>query len=310
MRLVFAGTPAFARSALEVLLDAGHDIALVLTQPDRPAGRGLQVRVSEVKTLAVQRGLPVQQPATLKSPESQAMLAASGAQAMVVAAYGLILPQAVLDLFPLGCINIHASLLPRWRGAAPIQRAILAGDRETGVCIMRMEAGLDTGPVLLREATPIGPRETAGELHDRLAALGGRCIVNALALLERGALEAVAQPEAGITYAHKIGKQEAELDWMQPAELLDRQIRAFDPVPGCGTTLRGEPIKIWRAQPAPGASSGAGGTVSRVEEHGITVWCGTGALLLRELQRAGGRRLPVGTFLRGCPVSPGERFGT
>jgi methionyl-tRNA formyltransferase len=310
MRLVFAGTPAFARSALEALLDAGHDVVLVLTQPDRPAGRGLKARMSEVKTLAGQRGLPVQQPATLKSPEAQAMLAAAGTQAMVVAAYGLILPQAVLDLFPSGCINIHASLLPRWRGAAPIQRAILAGDRETGVCIMRMEAGLDTGPVLLRETTPIGPRETAGELHDRLAALGGRCVVMALAQLERGALEAVPQPEAGVTYAHKIGKDEAVLDWTQPAEVLDRQIRAFDPVPGCGTTLRGEPVKIWRAQPQAGANGGAGGTVARVDEDGISVLCGSGALLLRELQRASGRRLPVGAFLRGCPVLPGERFGS
>jgi methionyl-tRNA formyltransferase len=310
MRLVFAGTPAFARTALQALLDAGHDIVLVLTQPDRPAGRGLKPRVSEVKALAEARGLPVQQPATLKHPESQAVLADCGARAMVVAAYGLILPPAVLDLFPLGCLNIHASLLPRWRGAAPIQRAILAGDFETGVCIMQMDAGLDAGPVLLREAIPIGPRETAGELHDRLAVLGGHCIVAALAQLERGTLDAVPQPADGVTYAHKLGKQEAALDWSQSADALDRQIRAFDPVPGCTTTLRGEPIKVWRAQPLPPSADGVPGSVVHVDDEGIAVVCGSGALLLRELQRAGGRRLPASAFLRGCTVVPGERFAT
>jgi methionyl-tRNA formyltransferase len=307
VRLVFAGTPAFAKAALQALLDAGHDVVLVLTQPDRAAGRGLKPKPSEVKTLALDCGLQVLQPASLRHPESQRQLANCQASAMVVAAYGLILPQTVLDLFPLGCLNIHASLLPRWRGAAPIQRAILAGDRETGICIMRMDAGLDTGPVLLREAIPIGARETSGQLHDRLALLGAQCIVRALEQLSTGSLRAQAQAEAGVTYAGKLARQEAALDWRGPAELLDRQVRAFDPFPGAFTTLRGEMLKVWRAEPA--EAQQPAGLVARVSADRITIACGSGGLDLLELQRAGGRRLPVREFLQGCPIEAGERLG-
>jgi methionyl-tRNA formyltransferase len=307
VRLVFAGTPAFARVALQALLDAGHDVALVLTQPDRAAGRGLKPRPSDVKTLALDRGLRVLQPTSLRHPDTQRELDSCRASAMVVSAYGLILPQAVLDLFPLGCLNIHASLLPRWRGAAPIQRAILAGDSETGICIMRMDAGLDTGPVLLREVIAIGARETSGQLHDRLALLGGQCMVRALQQLSTGSVQAQPQPEAGVTYAGKITKQEAALDWRRPAELLDRQVRAFDPVPGASTTLRCEMLKVWRAEPAP--AQGLPGVVARVSGDRITIACGDGGLDLLEMQRAGGRRLLVREFLRGCPVQAGDRLG-
>jgi methionyl-tRNA formyltransferase len=307
MRLAFAGTPAFAKVALQAVLDAGHDVVLVLTQPDRAAGRGLKPRPSEVKALALDHGLPVLQPASLKHPEPQHRLAGCRASAMVVAAYGLILPQSVLDLFPLGCLNIHASLLPRWRGAAPIQRAILAGDRETGICVMRMDAGLDTGPVFLREAIPIGAHETSGQLHDRLAVLGAQCIVRALEQLSTGSLQAQPQPEVGVTYAGKLAKQEAALDWRSPAEVLDRQVRAFDPFPGAFTALRGEALKVWRAEPA--QAQGPAGLVAQVGADRITVACGRGGLDLLELQRAGGRRLPVREFLQGCRIEAGERLG-
>lgn len=307
MRLVFAGTPAFAKVALQALLDAGHDVVLVLTQPDRAAGRGLKPKPSDVKLLALDRGLRILQPASLKQPETQRQLAGCRASAMVVAAYGLILPQAVLDLFPLGCLNIHASLLPRWRGAAPIQRAILAGDRQTGICIMRMDAGLDTGPVLLREVTPIGARETGGQLYDRLAQLGGQCILRTLEQLSTGSIQERPQPEAGVTYAGKITKQEAALDWRGPAELLDRQVRAFDPFPGAFTTLRGDMLKVWRAEPA--EAQGVPGLVARVSADRLTIACGTGGLDLLEMQRSGGRRLPVREFLRGCPLEAGDRLG-
>ena len=240
MRLVFAGTPAFARAALEALLDAGHEVVLVLTQPDRPAGRGLNPRPSEVKKLAVECGLPLAQPSTLKSPEALQTLATARAQVMVVAAYGLILPATVLAVFPGRCINIHASLLPRWRGAAPIQRAILAGDRETGLSIMQMEAGLDTGPVLLREVAAIAADDTGGSLHDKLADLGGRCIVGALKAIEAGTVEPVPQPADGVTYAHKIGKEEATIDWTRSAADIERAVRAFNPFPIANTMLRGE----------------------------------------------------------------------
>jgi methionyl-tRNA formyltransferase len=227
---------------------------------------------------------------------------------MVVAAYGLILPQGVLDLFPLGCINIHASLLPRWRGAAPIQRAILAGDAETGISIMQMDAGLDTGPVYLQEAVAIGDSDTAQTLHDKLAELGAQCVVRALAGMEEGGLEAQPQPESGVTYAHKIGKEEAELDWRRPAAALDRQVRAFNPFPVATTSLRGEALRIWRAEPL-AAEGGRPGLVSRADDRGIVVDCGLGQLRLLELQRAGGRRLPAREFLRGCTVKPGEHLG-
>jgi len=309
MRLAFAGTPAFARVALQALLDAGHDVALVVTQPDRPAGRGLKLRPSEVKSLALERGLPLQQPASLKPAQTLPLLQVARAQALVVAAYGLILPQSVLDLFPLGCINIHASLLPRWRGAAPIQRAVLAGDAQTGISIMRMDAGLDTGPIYLSEAIPVVDRDTAHSLHDKLAALGARCIVRALPGIASGALTPRPQPEAGVTYAYKIEKDEAELDWRRSAAELDRQVRAFDPFP-VATTHRGEELlRVWAARPLE-APAGTPGLVLQVGEAGIVVACGSGALRLEELQRAGGKRLPARELLRGgAPVAVGDQLG-
>ena len=309
MRLIFAGTPAFAATALRALAAAGHDIALVLTQPDRPAGRGLRLRLSEVKALAVEQGLPIAQPASLKSAEASELLRTTHASAMIVAAYGLILPQAVLDAFPLGCINIHASLLPRWRGAAPIQRAILVGDTQTGISIMRMEAGLDTGPVLMSEAIPIAANDTAATLHDKLAALGARCIVGCLPALERGELNGIAQPRVGVTYAGKIQKSEAVIDWSRPAQELDRQIRAFNPFPVASTSLRGEAIRLWRAQSLPDLPSEPGKVIDAAKD-GIVVGTGSGALRLLELQRASSRRLSAGEFLLGCPVHRGEQFGT
>jgi methionyl-tRNA formyltransferase len=247
MRVIFAGTPDFAAQALAAILAAGHDVPLVLTQPDRPAGRGMKLQPSAVKQLALAHNLPVFQPERLKDPTTHEPIHAAQADVMVVAAYGLILPQAVLDMPRYGCLNIHASLLPRWRGAAPIQRAIEAGDVETGVTIMQMDAGLDTGAMLLAEPLKVGAAETAGELHDRLAALGARLIVTALA--QRDALTPVAQPTTGTTYAAKISKAEAQLDWAEPADVLARKIRAFNPFPGATLTLTGEPVKIWPFNP-------------------------------------------------------------
>jgi len=303
VRLIFAGTPEFAATALLAIVDAGHDVMLVMTQPDRPAGRGMSLQLSPVKRLALERGIAVFQPSTLKDAAAQERIVATGAEVMVVAAYGLILPQAVLDLPYLGCVNIHASLLPRWRGAAPIQRALLAGDSETGVCIMQMEAGLDSGPVLLREAVPIGAEDTAGSLHDRLAELAARLIVAALARLP---LAGQPQPEEGVTYAHKIGKGDALIDWSVSAAELDRQVRAFNPVPGAQASLGGEAVKVWRA--AAVAGNGEIGRILRVDRDGIVVACGAGALVVAELQKAGGRRLPVRQFLAGNPLAAGDRF--
>lgn len=297
MKLVFAGTPEFAARALQALLAAGHAVPLVLTQPDRPAGRGMVLTPSAVKRVALAHGLEVFQPASLRDEEARGRIAAVGADLMVVAAYGLILPQAVLDLPRLGCLNIHASLLPRWRGAAPIQRALLAGDAETGVCIMQMEAGLDTGPVLLSGATRIGSGETAGELHDRLAALGADLIVDAL---RRMPLPATPQPTEGVSYAAKIDKAEAVLDWNLAAAELDRRVRAFNPFPGVQAMVGGLPCKIWTAQPAEG--QGLPGTVLAAGRQGILVACGEGALLLSELQKAGGKRLSAAQFLAGNPI--------
>ena len=303
MKLIYAGTPEFAAVALEAILAAGHEVVLVLTQPDRPAGRGMALQASPVKQLALRHGIEVFQPPTLRDAEAQTKIAAFGAEVMVVAAYGLILPQAVLDMPRYGCLNIHASLLPRWRGAAPIQRAIVAGDRETGVCIMQMEAGLDTGPVLRREATPIGDEDTAATLHDRLAAIGGRLIVEALAALP---LPAETQPEAGVTYAAKIEKAEAAIDWQLPSVELDRRIRAFNPFPGAHASLDGVAIKIWRARPV--AGRGEPGTVLAADRDGVLIACGEGALLVTELQKAGGKRLAAAQFLAGHPVAAGARF--
>lgn len=306
MKLIFAGTPEFAASALAALIETGHEIALVLTQPDRPAGRGMQLQASPVKQLALQHGIEVFQPLSLKKDaEARQKIAAIGADAMIVAAYGLILPQEVLDMPRLGCLNIHASLLPRWRGAAPIQRAIQAGDAETGVCIMQMEAGLDTGPVLARVSTPIGPEDTAASLHDRLAQLGARLMADTLPRLP---LPAETQPEAGVTYAAKIEKAEALLDWQRSATELDRHIRAFNPFPAAQTTLQGNPVKVWAAHPVPG--QGEPGTVLAVDKQGITVACGEGALCLTELQKAGGKRLQAAQFLAGNSIKTNESFGT
>jgi methionyl-tRNA formyltransferase len=305
MKLIFAGTPEFAAQSLSAILAAGHQVALVLTQPDRPSGRGMTLRPSPVKALALASGIEVFQPLTLKDPAVKERLHTVGAEVMVVAAYGLILPQAVLDLPRYGCLNIHASLLPRWRGAAPIQRAILAGDTETGVCIMQMEAGLDTGPVLLSDRLPLASDETAGSLHDKLADLGARLIVNAL---EKIPLPAVPQSDTGITYAAKIEKAEALLDWRLPAAEIERKVRAFNPFPGAATMLEGIPVKIWRAVAVPGGA--APGTVLAADRHGIVVACGDGALCLGELQKAGGKRLSAAQFLSGNALSPGAVFSS
>ena len=304
MKLIFAGTPEFAASALQALIDACHDIALVLTQPDRPAGRGMKLKASPVKTLALAHGLPVSQPLTLKTAEAQAEIAAVGAEVMVVAAYGLILPKVVLEMPTRGCLNIHASLLPRWRGAAPIHRAIEAGDAETGVTIMQMDVGLDTGDMLLTVREPIHADDSTGSLHDRLAAQGAQAMVAALAQLD--ALSPQPQPAEGVTYAEKIGKAEAQLDWSLPAEVLHRKIRAFNPFPGASTLAGGEALKIWQAQLADGA--GAPGDVLAADADGVRIACGSGALLATQLQAAGGKRLAAREFLAGhsLPARLGE----
>jgi methionyl-tRNA formyltransferase len=312
MRVIFAGTPAFSVPALDALVAAGHALVLVLTQPDRPAGRGLRTASSAVKAAAERLGIAVLQPTTLKDPGTQYRLREARAEVLVVAAYGLILPQAVLDLTPHGALNIHASLLPRWRGAAPIQRALLAGDPVSGVSIMQMEAGLDTGPVLLRAPVEIAPEETGGTLHDKLASLGARLIVTALEEISRGAAQATPQPAEGVTYAHKIDKAEARIDWTRSAVAIERQIRAFNPFPGALARLRADDIKVWQAALVStelvSAGTGSPGAILRVDNEGIEVACGVGTLRLTELQRAGGKRLSADAFLRGCAVAPGESF--
>ncbi|WP_298826065.1 methionyl-tRNA formyltransferase [uncultured Piscinibacter sp.] len=316
MRVVFAGTPEFAAIALERLHAAGFEIALVLTQPDRPAGRGMKLQASPVKAFAVSKGIDVAQPRGLKldgkfaddAAAARAALLAAKPDVIVVAAYGLILPSWVLELPRLGCLNIHASLLPRWRGAAPIHRAIEAGDAETGITIMQMDAGLDTGDMLLVEHMLIAAGDTTATLHDRLAELGGRLIVEALELASCGGLKPVPQPAQGATYAHKIDKAEAAIDWGQPAAVIERRLRAFDPFPGATGVLAGETLKIWRAEPCTGR--GRPGLVTSVGETGIEVACGEGALRLTELQRPGGRRLLAAAFLAGHPVAEGASFET
>jgi len=302
MKLIFAGTPAFAAAALDAILAAGHRVALVLTQPDRPAGRGMKLAASPVKQLAQQHALPVYQPARLRDAESQETIRRVDADLMVVVAYGLILPQAVLDLPRHGCINIHASLLPRWRGAAPIQRAILAGDDETGISIMQMDAGLDTGPVLAQRAITIAARDTAATLGDRLAALGAEMVVDVLARLNE--LSPVAQPAEGASYAAKVDKAEAALAWSRPAQELERQVRAYYPSPGATAIYRDKPLKIWRAELAD--TNGDAGRIIAADRTGIVVACGTGALRIVELQRPGSRRLAAGEFLQGLALAPGD----
>jgi methionyl-tRNA formyltransferase len=304
MRLVFAGTPAFAATALEGLIAARHDIALVLTQPDRPAGRGMQLKPSAVKTVALAHGLALAQPQTLKDPAVQAQLRATAADAMVVVAYGLILPAAVLVIPLLGCFNIHASLLPRWRGAAPIQRALLAGDVETGITIIQMDAGLDTGAMLLKKRLPITANDTTQTLHDKLAPLGAEAIVQALDILCRDGVAAEVQDAALATYAAKINKDEARVDWRLAATEIVRAVRAYNPYPAAFTLLRGEPLKLWAAEAIAGA--GEPGTVLAADKSGIVVACGTGALQITELQRAGGKRLGAAQFLAGVVISGGE----
>ncbi len=305
MKVIFAGTPEFARQALAVIIAAGHEVVLVLTQPDRPSGRGMKLTPSPVKLEAQQHGIPVYQPEKLKDLASHEPIRAVDADVMVVAAYGLILPQAVLDIPKHGCLNIHASLLPRWRGAAPIQRAIEAGDAETGICIMQMEAGLDTGPVLLEKRLPVTGTDTGGSLHDNLAKLGAQAIVEALSTLEF--LKPVPQPELGVTYAAKLAKEDARIDWRLPAEHLTRKIRAFNPVPGAWTLLNGETVKIWQAEAI--ALKGSPGEVLCADSRGLVVACGEGAVKVMELQKAGARRMDTLTFLSGLKIPAGTQLG-
>ncbi len=317
MKLIFAGTPEFARQALAAIIAAGHDVVLVLTQPDRPSGRGMKLTPSPVKQEAEKHGIPVYQPEKLKDPATHEAIRAADAEVMVVAAYGLILPQAVLDIPPRGCLNIHASLLPRWRGAAPIQRAIEAGDAETGIGIMQMEAGLDTGPVLLEKRLPIEPEDTGASLHDKLAALGAAAVVEALARLHE--LKPVSQPEQGVTYAHKLSKEDARLDWSLPAEVLARKIRALNPVPGAWIAFssplpsrergggEGEILKIWQAHAV--SATGQPGEILAADKNGLIIACGEGALNIIELQKAGAKRTDAAAFLAGNPALAGMRLG-
>ncbi|MFY8179587.1 MAG: methionyl-tRNA formyltransferase, partial [Limnohabitans sp.] len=305
LRVIFAGTPEFASAALAQILAAGYTVPLVLTQPDRPAGRGMKLQASAVKQLALQHHIPVAQPLSLrldgKYPDdaaaAQAAIAEAKADVMVVAAYGLILPQWTLDAPRLGCLNIHASLLPRWRGAAPIHRAIEAGDAQTGVVIMQMDAGLDTGDMLLTDVLDIADDDTTASLHDRLADMGGALVVRALAEAQRGQLTPVKQPEAGITYAHKIEKAEAAVDWQQSASVIGRRVRAFNPFPAASAQLGTAVIKLWRACEENMAHSQTPGTVLSADAQGVRVACGEGVLRVTEMQRAGGKRLNAADFL-------------
>ncbi|MDR2128873.1 MAG: methionyl-tRNA formyltransferase [Burkholderiaceae bacterium] len=319
MKVAFAGTPEFARAALAQLLAAGFDVPLALTQPDRPAGRGLRLQPSPVKQLALACGIAVAQPRGLRmdgrwpadAVQARAALQAAQPDVMVVAAYGLLLPQWVLEFPRLGCLNIHASLLPRWRGAAPIHRAIEAGDAESGVTIMQMDAGLDTGDMLRMEKLPIAAQETTASLHDKLAALGAGMIVKVLKQLGQGPAPATPQPATGVSYARKIEKHEAAIDWRQPADAIERRIRAFDPFPGASAQWDGQRIKLWRAETAPALDQPRVpcGQILQVDDAGVAVACQGGcALRLTELQRIGGKRLPAREFLRGFALRAGQCF--
>jgi methionyl-tRNA formyltransferase len=309
MRIAFAGTPEFAAVALQALISAGHEVALVLTQPDRPAGRGMKLQPSAVKSVATAHGLPLAQPRSLrldgKYPDdattARQALHAAAPELTVVAAYGLILPRWVLDLPPRGCLNIHGSVLPRWRGAAPIHRAIEAGDNVTGITIMQMDEGLDTGDMLLIETVPIAVDDTTATLHDKLAALGARLIVQALAA---PALQRQPQPQDGVTYARKIDKAEAAIDWTQPAAAIERRVRAFDPFPGASFDAHGETVKLWRADVLAGA--GRPGEVLQASPDQVVIACGSGALALRQVQRPGSRRIDAAAWLQSHPVRPGQ----
>ncbi len=312
MKVIFAGTPEFAAVALQALHEAGFEISLVLTQPDRPAGRGMHLQPSAVKQYALAQGIEVLQPLSLRTDskdpvraeqakEAHARLLSTPYDVMVVAAYGLILPRATLDINP--CLNIHGSLLPRWRGAAPIHRAIEAGDSETGITIMEMEEGLDTGPMLLIERIAIGEQDTTGMVHDKLAALGGKMIVEALRKMQHGQLEAVPQPQAGVCYAAKISKEEAALDFTQSALEISRKIRAFNPFPGAHGVVNGVNVKLWGAEVLEADSKAPAGQVLAADaQHGIVVSCGSGSLRLTELQKPGGKRLPAVEFIKGFPL--------
>jgi methionyl-tRNA formyltransferase len=311
---VFAGTPEFARVALQALHEAGHEVVLVLTQPDRPAGRGMALLSSPVKTYALSHGLALAQPWNFKDPVLREPLLMQmrdlGARVMVVAAYGLILPQIVLDAFEFGCVNIHASELPRWRGAAPIQRAIQAADMRTGVTIMQMEAGLDTGPMLSVDTIAISPTDTAASLHDKLAAMGAELIVKSLQDLPNQLANARTQPELGVTYASKISKDEASLDWGLSAQTLERTIRAWVPFPIANTHLHQTTIKIHQAEVVDVEALGLAepGTVIALDLRGVTVACGEGALRLTVLQRPGGKKQPASQFLQGFALQLGDQF--
>lgn len=306
MKLIFAGTPEFAAEALVALVAAKHEIALVLTQPDRPAGRGQALRQSAVAQQAAALGLQVAKPVNLKSAETQQMLRDCAAEVMVVAAYGQLLPPAVLAIPARGCLNIHASLLPRWRGAAPIQRAIEAGDAETGITIMQMDVGLDTGHILVTRTTPIAADDTAASLVARLAKMGARAIVDTLAAAD--SLMPVAQANDGVCYAKKIEKSEARIDWTQPASIIERRLRAFDPFPGAEARFADASLKIWRARVVPGQRAGEPGEVIAQSPTQLCVQCGVDALSLEIVQRPGGTRQAIAAYLRGTAMLTGARF--
>jgi methionyl-tRNA formyltransferase len=309
MKIIFAGTPVFAASALANLIKGGHEIVLVLTQPDRPAGRGMKTVASAVKLLALENGIALLQPTTLKSPALHAQLTALGADVMVVAAYGLILPEAILGVPRDGCLNIHASLLPRWRGAAPIQRAILAGDQETGITIMQMDTGLDTGAMLLTAPIPVEQNDTTQTLHDKLCRLGAHCIVEALTLLQQGKLVANTQNEALACYAPKIKKTEAKIDWQQDVEQVSRVIRAFNPNPGAYTHMQSNVLKIWQAKVITGDTDHPGKIIATGRD-GIIVACGRGMVVMQTLQKPGGKKLSAAQFLTGYAIQPGDFFSS
>ncbi len=309
MRIIFAGTPDFAAASLAALLDSKHDVVAVYSQPDRPAGRGRKLTASPVKQLALQHNIAVEQPLNFKDPADRQQLADYQADVMVVVAYGLILPQAILDTPSLGCLNIHASLLPRWRGAAPIQRAILAGDHETGVCIMQMAAGLDTGPVLKRVSLPIAADDTAQRLHDKLAALGAHALLSTLDDLAALQTAAEAQDDSKTCYADKLQKAEAQIDWQQPAAQIDRQIRAFNPWPVAQTHFRGDILRIWSAQLSGEKLTGRPGEIVRVDRDALLIACGNGILSIQELQLPGKRRMAVTDFLNSHTIQTGEQLG-
>ena len=309
MRIIFAGTPDFAAASLKALLDSHHDICAVYTQPDRPAGRGRKLTPSPVKQLALDHQIPVEQPLNFKQQNSLEQLASYQADLMIVVAYGLLLPQAVLDTPRLGCINVHASLLPRWRGAAPIQRAILAGDNETGVGIMQMEAGLDTGPVLLEARCPIAASDNAQSLHDKLAALGATTLLESLKDIEHLLQQARPQDDSQMTYAAKLQKQEAVIDWQQPAAQLLRQVNAFNPWPVAQTQWRGDTLRIWQSQVSAESTQATPGTVIAVNKQGIDVACGDGSLRITQLQVPGKRAMQVQDFLNANSIDVGEQLG-